>query len=79
MYVCRSDEALLEWIGMLVNSTMAASDAAMLQSIVLIQNFPKLISSNHTREALKALSSLAKDARLVGTGGRRLYSVLELC
>ena len=63
---------------MLVDLTMEASETALLQSIVLIQNFPKLISSNHTKEALKALSSLAKDVRLVGAGGRQLESILQV-
>ena len=53
---------------MLVDSLKPATERALLQSIVLLQYFPELISSNHAREAFKALSSLAKDTRLVGSG-----------
>ena len=57
---------------MLVDSLKPATERALLQSIVLLQYFPELISSNHAREAFKALSSLAKDTRLVGSRDRKL-------
>ena len=43
---------------------------------MLSQYFPELISSNHAREPLKALSSLTKDTRLVGSGDRKLKMFL---
>ena len=66
--VCRSDEALFECIRVQIDSMKLATESALLQSIVLLQYFPELISSNHAREPLKVLSSLAKDTQLVGSG-----------
>ena len=56
----------------MLQELVETSETALLQSIVLIQHFPKLISDNHTEKALKILPSLAKDLQLVGTWGKQL-------
>lgn len=61
---------------MLVDSMKPATERPLLHSIVLLQYFPELLSSNHARDAFKALSSLAKDTRLVGFRDRKLKMFL---